>query len=56
MRDAYWIPREERRDQEQPRTVLYAPSPYEIWEQPPEHESEAEAETDEQARVVIIEI
>ena len=56
MQDAYWIPRDDRRDQELQRPVLYAPSPYEMTERPPEHESEAETETDEQTRVGIIEI
>jgi hypothetical protein len=56
MQDAYWIPRQDRRDQELQRPVLYAPSPYEMPDRPPEHESEAEAEADEQSRVVIIEI
>ena len=54
MRDAYWIPRVDRRDQELQRPVLYAPSPCEMPIEPPEQETEADAE--ESDRVVIIEI
>ena len=56
MRDAYWIPRDDRSDQELQRPVLYAPSPYEMMDRPPERDSEADAESDEPSRVIIIEI
>ena len=56
MQDAYWIPRDNRRDQELQRPVLYAPSPYEMPDRPPEHEPEAEADSEGHARVVIIDI
>lgn len=56
MQDAFWIPRDNRRDQELQRPVLYAPSPYEMPDRPPELEPEAEAEGDDHDHVVIIEI
>lgn len=56
MQDAYWIPRDNRRDQELQRPVLYAPSPYEMPDRPPEHEPEAEADSEGHSRVVIIDI
>jgi hypothetical protein len=54
MRDAYWIPRVQHPDQELQRPYLYAPSPLEMPAEPPEQETEAEAEESE--RVVIIDI